>query len=176
MIDETETGASSSIYRSRFGNLLRAYQLIGFEPARDYSYIEINRNLRRIHPKVLTAVTAGIEGSGGRVVADRSCDLLTINDEFTLSLVVVRCRQTAAGSLRWLIHLDTGLLPDLTVAVRMDAANKLALDYYLLPQFDMTVPRLRLAQDNGMSLDSYRFDTLDSLYELTARTHVLEVT
>ena len=64
---------------------------------------------------------------------DAATDLLTINGEFTLSLVLVRCRQTAAGSLRWQIHLDTGLLPDLTVAVRMDALNKQALDYYLLP-------------------------------------------
>ena len=57
----------------------------------------------------------------------------------------------------------------------MDAANKQLLDYYLLPRLDMTLPRLRLAQDNGMSLDSYRFDTLDALYDLTGRIHLLEV-
>ena len=108
-------------------------------------------------------------------MTDAPTDLLTVNGEFTLSLVVVRCTQTTAGSLRWNIRLDTGLLPDLTVAVRMDAPNKQALDYYLLPQLDMTLPRLRLAQDNGVSLDSYRFDTLDALYELTGRVHLLEV-
>ena len=48
----------------------------------------------------------------------------------------------------------------------MDALNKQPLDYYLLPRLDMSLPRLRLAQDNGVSLDSYRFDTLDALYEL----------
>jgi hypothetical protein len=175
LIDEFDTDASSSAYRSRFGSLLRAYQQIGFTPARDYGYIEINRELRRLHPEVLAAVTAGIEQSGGTIVTSASSDLLTVNDEFTLSLVIARCRQTAAGSLRWVIHLDTGLLPDLTAAVRMDAVNKQALDYYLLPRLDMTRPRLRLAQDNGMSLDSYRFDTLDALYELTGRIHLLEV-
>ena len=57
----------------------------------------------------------------------------------------------------------------------MDALNKEPFDYYLLPRLDMSLPRLRLAQDNGVSLDSYRFDTLDALYELTGRIHLLEV-
>ena len=175
LIDESETAASSAVYRSRFGSLLRAYQMIAFTPVRDYRYIEINRDLRRLHPDVLAAVIAGIERSGGTVMMDAATDLLIVNGEFALSLVLVRCRQTAAGSLRWQIHLDSGLLPDLTVAVRMDAGNKQALDYYLLPQLDMTMPRLRLAQDNGLSLDSYRFDTLDALYALTGRIHLLEV-
>jgi DNA invertase Pin-like site-specific DNA recombinase len=175
LIDESETGASSAVYRSRFGSLLRAYQMITYTPARDYRYIEINRDLRRLHPEVLSAVIAGIEQSGGTVIIDAATDLLIVNGEFALSVVLVRCRQTEAGSLRWQIHLDSGLVPDLTVAVRMDASNKHALDYYLLPQLDMTMPRLRLAQDNGMSLDSYRFDTLHALYALTERVHVLEV-
>jgi DNA invertase Pin-like site-specific DNA recombinase len=175
LIDESDGGASSAAYQARFGSLLRAYQLIGFTPVRDYRYIEINRHLRRLHPEVLAAVVGGIERSGGTAIADAVTDLLTVNGEFALSVVVVRCRQTAAGSLRWHIHLDSGLLPDLTLAVRMDVLNKQPLDYYLLPRIDMSLPRLRLGQDNGVSLDSYRFDTLDALYELTARIHLLEV-
>jgi hypothetical protein len=154
---------------------MRAYRLIGFTPLRDYAYIEINRRLRRLHPEVLASIVAGIAQSGGTAVTDEVTDLLTVNGEFTLSLVVVRCCHTAAGSLRWHIRLDTGLLPDLTLAVRMDELNEQPLDYYLLPRLDMTLARLRLARDNGVSLDSYRFDTLDALFELTARIHLLEV-
>jgi len=175
IIDESDTGASSLVYRSRFGTLLRAYQLVGFQPGRDYRYIQINRDLRRLYPKVRADVVAGIEGVGGTVWTDPVTDLMTINGEFKMSLVIVRSRQTAGGSLRWHIRLDAGLFPDLTVAVRMNTANVEPLDYYLLPSLDMTLARLRLAQDNGMSLDSYRFDTLDALYALTKRTHLLEV-
>ena len=50
IIDETERLPSSSAYQSRFGSLLRAYELVGFTPDRDYRYIEINRALRRIAP------------------------------------------------------------------------------------------------------------------------------
>jgi hypothetical protein len=175
IIDESDAGPSSAVYRSRFGSLLRAYQLVGFNPGRDYCYVQINRHLRRMYPDVHARVVAGIERSGGTVLTDPATDLMTINGEFTMSLVIARSRRTQAGSLRWHIRLDTSLLPDLTVAVRMNPANVEPLDYYLLPAIDMTFPRLRLAQYNGMSLDSYRFDTLDALYALTRRVHLLEV-
>jgi DNA invertase Pin-like site-specific DNA recombinase len=175
IIDETDRLPSSSAYQNRFGSLLRAYELVGFTPDRDYRYIEINRSLRRMHPRIVTDTIVGIEKVRGSVVQDPATDLLTINDEFTASIVVVRCRSTPAGSLRWLIRFDAGLWPDITVAVRMDQANREALDYYLLPRIDMTAPRLRLAENNGVSLDAYRFDTLDAFFGLAARTDLLEV-
>jgi len=39
----------------------------------------------------------------------------------------------------------------------------------------MSLPRLRLAQDNGISLDAYRFDDLDALFTMSARAKILEV-
>ena len=64
-------------------------------------------------------------------------------------------------SSRWLIRLDEGLKPDLTVAVRMDATNEKVHDYYLLPGLDMIWEDLRIAELNGIYLDAYRFETLD---------------
>src|SRR5262245_6122948 len=90
---------------------------------------QLNRRLRRLHPEVLATVFAGIARFGGTAIADAVTDLLTVNGEFTLSLVVVRCRHTTAGSLRCHIYLDTGLLPALTLAVRMDARSVHALAY-----------------------------------------------
>jgi DNA invertase Pin-like site-specific DNA recombinase len=175
VIDETEQLPSSSAYQSRFGSLLRAYQLVGFTPNRDFRYIEINRALRTMHPDVMADVVAGLESCGGHIVQDPHTGLLTINGEFTASVTIVRCRKTDAGSLRWNIRFDTGLSPDITIAVRMDEANQQALDYYLLPRLDMSAPRLRLAEHNGVSLDSYRFETLESLFGMAARVKLLEV-
>ena len=39
IIDEADATPSSGAYQSRFGSLLRAYQLVGFTPDRDYRYI-----------------------------------------------------------------------------------------------------------------------------------------
>ncbi|KKC24363.1 recombinase family protein [Sphingomonas sp. SRS2] len=168
IIDEFE-GPSSSAYRTRFGSLLRAYALVGFIPDHDYRYLEINRSLRRMHPTLISQVVEGLQAAGGQVTQDPTTDLLTINGEFTASIVIVRCAPTLAGSLRWRLRLDTPLNPDITVAVRMDSDNIATRDYYLLPRLDMHDAILRLCEHNGLSLDAYRFDRLAAFYQLAAR-------
>ncbi|MGD9738425.1 MAG: recombinase family protein [Parvibaculaceae bacterium] len=175
IIDEAERLPSSSSYQNRFGSLLRAYALVGFTPDRDYRYIEINQSLRKMHPDVVSAAVSEIERVGGSVERDTLTDLLVVNREFTVSIVIARCRRTTAGSLRWHIRFDTVLHPDITVAIRMDPENRSVADYYLLPWLDMSVSGLRLSEDNGMSLDAYRYETLDALYALAARVSLLEV-
>ena len=174
IIDECESMPSSSAYRSRFGSLLRAYRLIGYRPARDYRYVEINKALRRMYPGVVAETVAGLEHVGGTVASDPATDLLTINGEFTASIVIVRCHETRSGALRWKIRLDAGLMPDITVAIRMDAPNCKPLDYYLLPRIDMTMSRIQLAEENGLSLDAYRFDSLEFFYAMAARAALKE--
>ena len=169
IIDEIDECPSSSSYRSRFGSLLRAYALVGFSPDHDYRYLETNQKLRALHPGVLATIRAGIERAGGLHTIDPSTDLIDINREFTASIVIVRCFETGAGALRWKLRLDTALRPDVTVAVRMDRANDAPYDYYLLPRLDMRDAVLRLAEYNGLSLDAYRFDTLDGFYQMAAR-------
>ncbi|MEP4035880.1 recombinase family protein [Pseudophaeobacter sp.] len=174
VIDEADALPSSGSYRTRFGSLLRAYQLVGFKPDRDYRYVEINRRLRDLHPDIVAQTITGIEEAGGHVERDPNTDLLTINTEFTASIVIVRSHETGAGSLRWNIRFDTSLRPDITVAIRMDRPNRNLLDYYLLPGIDMTLPRLRLAESNGLSLDAYRFDTLSPLFEMATQAPIPE--
>ena len=175
IIDETEGVPSSGAYRHRFGSLIRAYHKIGYKPDRDYRYIEINRHLREMHPEIVASTVQNIEALGSTVEIDPDTGLLWINREFTVSLVLSRCQETNAGSLRWNIRFDAGLRPDITIAVRMAHGNDHPLDYYLLPSIDMTLPRLRLAEENGLNLDIYRFDSLDYLYRLVRRVNLKEV-
>jgi DNA invertase Pin-like site-specific DNA recombinase len=174
LIDETEGLPSSSVYKSRFNSLVRAYHLIGYTPDRDYAFIEINRQLRQLHPKVISEMIERIHRLGGIVVQDPRTDLLTVNGEFTASLVVARCGRTVSGSLRWSIRLDTGLAPDITIAARMDTENKEPLDYYLLPAIDINLGKLLLAEDNGVALDTYRFDTLEYFFGMAQHTRIPE--
>lgn len=169
IIDEAEGCPSSSSFRTRFGSLLRAYALVGFSPDHDYRYLETNRTLRAMYPGIIQSVLDGIAESGGSVELDAETDLLRINGEFTASLVIVRCFQTSAGTTRWKLRLDTKLKPDITVAIRMDAANEQPNDYFVLPRLDMREAVLRLAEYNGLSLDAYRFDSLTPFFRLTAR-------
>jgi DNA invertase Pin-like site-specific DNA recombinase len=172
IIDEAEDLPSSSAYQHRFGSLLRAYQLVGFVPDRDYRYIYINRVLRRMHPEVVAATVAGIEALGGTVARDPATDLLTINKEFTASIVIARCMTTLVGALRWKIRFDTRLRPDITVVLRMGPENQEPRDYYLFPWIDLGSSRIRLAEENALFLDSYRFESLDAFFHMSGRTNI----
>ena len=74
----------------------------------------------------------------------------------------------AKGAKRWIIRLETGLRPDITVAVRMDEGNETILDY-LLPPADITDGVLRLAEENGFGLDVFRIDTLECFFSMARR-------
>jgi DNA invertase Pin-like site-specific DNA recombinase len=175
VIDETEDCPSSTAFRSRFGSLLRTYALIGYRPPRDFSYVEINRYLRQQHPLVVAETIGKLRSADARVEVDPASDRLLINDEFTASLILSRCQRSRAGGQRWLIRLEEGRAPDITVVVRMTPNGETAHDYYLLPSLDLTGSRLRLAERNEAGLDAYRFDTLDALVDLARRVPLKEV-
>lgn len=172
IIDEHEDIPSSSAYRSRFGSLLRAYQLIGYTPERDYRYLETNRFLRSLYPHQIGNIVSEIEQYGGFVRHDSSTDLLIVNDEFSVSLVIARCVKTTAGALRWKIRFDSSLRPDITIALRMAQDDRQVLDYYLLPRLDFSEDRLHMAEANGLHLDAFRVDSLEPFFDLSARTAI----
>jgi hypothetical protein len=173
LIDSAEGMPASSAYRTRFGSLLRAYQLAGYRPKRDYEFLEINRTLGRLHPLLLDDVLRQLGGVGAQVTRDDATDLLLINGEYTASMVLSRCRQTPGGLLRWLVRIDQALVPDITILVRMDATNHQPADYYLLPIMDIAAPKLLLCESNGVHLDTYQFDTLD-YFTLMAQRRKIE--
>ncbi len=172
IIDETDGMPSSSIYAHRFGSLIRAYQIVGFTPDRDYRYLETNKFLRRFYPEIVHQTESQIALLGGVVRRDSATDLLRINDEFSISVVLARCRIPRSGRLHWKVRFDTSLAPDITVAVRLNQANQAALDYYLLPRLDFGQPRIWLAERNPIEFESYRFDSLDYLYGMAERTRL----
>ena len=175
IIDEAPGMPSSSTYQHRFGSLLRAYDIVGFKPDRDYRYIEINRALRRQHEGIVKNTISAIEELGGSISRSPVTDLLTVNREFSASIVIARCKQTPAGSLRWKIRLDTGFAPDITVAVRMNDANEIPLDYYLLPLSGMATDKIKLAQENGLMFDAFRFETLEYFFKMAERVRITEM-
>jgi len=169
IIDEFDNGPSSSAYQSRFGSLLRAYALVGYVPDHDYRYININRALRRLHPSIVKSVIDGVIAVGGTAIQNLENDTLLINDEIIVSVVIARCKVTRGGSRRWKIRLDENLRPDLTICIRMDDENMHAHDYYVLPRMPLAEGVLRLADYNGLSLDAFRFETLEGFFDLAKR-------
>ncbi|MFT3783542.1 MAG: recombinase family protein [Nibricoccus sp.] len=172
LIDEQDAMPSSAAFRNRFGSLIRAYQLIGYTPRTDYSFIEINRYLRGRHPEIVQEVITRLASMDVSVERDPATELLVLDHELTVSIVLSRCLRTEAGSTRWLLRFEESLRPDLTIAVRMDESNQAIKDYYLFPAIDLSVPKLRLAEDNHTLLDVYRFDDLEFFFEMAERISV----
>jgi len=172
IIDEAEGMPSSAAYIHRFGSLIRAYEAVGFTPDRDYQFLEVNKFLRTLHPEIIRHTEREIASLGGSVVRDPATDLLTINQEFSISIVLARCQTQDNGRHRWKVRFDTSLAPDITVAVRLDQPNRAPLDYYLLPRLDFGIPRISLAEHNGIEFESFRFDSLDYLHGMAERTRV----
>jgi len=172
LINETDDMPSSACYSSRFGSLTRAYELIGWTSDRDFAYIEINRSLRRKHADLIASILDQLLKLGATVSVNTTNDLLTINSEYTASLILARCHRTSAGNHRWRLRFDESLRPDIIIAARLQPGNEDILDYYLLPRVDILTERLNLQPENGLILDVYRFNNLNFFMEIAQRVRV----
>ena len=174
IIDEAADCPSSSMFRSRFGSLLKSYQEVGYTPSRDYRYLKINRALRRTHADLVEQTIAEIERLGGAVSRIPENDLLHINQEFFVSLVLARCRITDAGTKRWFIRFDSSLAPDLTIAVRLDETAEKIVDYYLLPSEKTHCAKVRLTEQNPIDWDCYHHKDLSRFFAMSKRVLIKE--
>ena len=175
LIDECEDLPSSASFRHRFGSLVRAYQLIGYTPDTDFSFIEVNRFLRQKHPEIVQEVISQLTALGVHVDRNPANELLVLDRELVVSLVLSRCLRTPGGASRWLVRFEEAHRPDVTIVARMDESNHGIKDYYLFPALDQVALRLRLAECNNALLDTYRFDDLGFFYALAERVSIEDV-
>ena len=175
LIDECEDLPSSAAFRHRFGSLVRAYQLIGYTPETDFSFIEVNRFLRQKHPEIVQEVISQLAALGVHVDRNPTNELLVLDRELVVSLVLSRCLQTPGGANRWLVRFEESHRPDITIVARMDESNHGIKDYYLFPALDQVALRLRLSECNNALLDTYRFDDLGFFYALAERVSIEDV-
>jgi hypothetical protein len=178
IINQALGRVTASMYAQRFGSLTRAYQLVGFGNADRLEFMELNRRLRQLHPEIIGRTEQTIAKLGGQVWRDPKTDLLTLNDELVISVVLARCHtlvdKYGQDQHRWRIRFDPARLfttghPDLTVAIRLDAANAAELDYYLLPRLDLPEQEIRVSNRNSANFECFRFDNLNFFYGMSER-------
>src|SRR3546814_20393622 len=80
---------------------------------------------------MMDEIVTGLSRAGAAVMRAAETDLLEVNGEFSLSVVIARCKETPTGALRWRLRFDTGLHPDITVAMRMASDKRRPLSFYL---------------------------------------------
>jgi DNA invertase Pin-like site-specific DNA recombinase len=172
LIDDTPGTPSRASYWTRFGGLLGAYQRIGFTPDDDYSYLETNHLLDFVRQKQLSLVFETLETAGARFEYDTSTHLFTVNQHFTVHLVVARCHRTKNRTDRWKFRLDRPAA-DLTVVARLDFDYQTIIDYHLFPHArNFPRPSLDLGRENSWTIGVFRQDDLSLLARLSERKEV----
>ena len=174
ILEEAEDLPHIRTITNRFGNLLRVYSLVGYEPEKDFRYLEIRERLRAIQTKIVSRLLSGIEKLGATVSLDATSQFLTINREFTVSICVVKHLATEGGASRWSVKFGAERRPDVTVAVRMNESNEAVRDYYFFPSMEFGAPKISLAERNPLDYDVFRFDNLSALFEMARRQRIYE--
>lgn len=163
IINEDPNGPSSSVVSHRFGGLINAYQLIGYTPEKDYSYLIINQKLREIHSSEIKRIHDYLALQNLDIATD---NLLTVNNNLKISLVPSRCKAMKSGKLRWIVRLERSLTPDISIVMRMNDSNTEVVDYYILPHLEKIENMLDLKESNSFLLELFRFDDLQILMNL----------
>ncbi|MBL5899307.1 recombinase family protein [Lelliottia amnigena] len=166
IIDEDDTGPSSSVYRARFGGLLRAYSLIGYKPEHDYSYLQINEALRTFYSYVIEDFKNNILQNNCYVDAHKYAPMLYINEELIISVVITKCNHMKSGKLRWKVRFDNTSRADITIVIRMDSQNESPRDFYIIPKIDNAFSKMVMSEKNNLRLELYRFDNLDNFLNI----------
>jgi DNA invertase Pin-like site-specific DNA recombinase len=165
--DSTETPPANT-YVNRFGSLVTAYKLIGFQTRRPYRLL--HERFARIRREMIRAVIRKVQSFGGTANWVGRTRQLVINGEIRVRVYLISCDQSPAGTPYWRIHHKVQAQSDLTLAVRMDRDNQQIKDFYLLPHLEGRWEELQLMERNGIYVDAFRFQTLDFLAGLAART------
>ena len=115
----------------------------------------------------------GGRGHGRSGPGDRPARRSTASSR--LSIVIARCQQTAGRRPALADPLRHRAPPRHHRRGAHGRRNRAAARLLPASRGSTWRHQVRLAEDNGLSLDAYRFDTLDALFELAARVQLSEV-
>jgi len=162
-------------YLERFGSMIRAYELIGYVPKRDFRFLEAKPALRQTREGVVQTIAGSMRRVGSAVVRDSGTDVLRIDGQVSLAVVLARARRSRyTGAMRWHVRADRCVgsgTPDIWVVARLDDANVRVRDYYFLPPLVAGTAPLVIGPRNATELEDFRHDRLECLYKLLAPQH-----
>jgi hypothetical protein len=172
LIDRSPDVPSRATFTERFGGLLETYQRIGYQPPDNYDFIAVNKELIVVQAAAITRLAADLTRIGATVSREPHTDVLTVNEEFTIGFVLVRCRHTKHRGERWFFQFAGREPPDITIAARMTPDNASILDYYVFPRGPTFAVQLDVGAANGLAVDVHRFDNLSFVMNLARRVNL----
>ena len=165
IIDEAEGMPCADSYVSRFGSLREAYRLISYYPADSLKYIDAHRALNSVLSDLASDIAWGVRRARLAVDFDEQTNILTLNGQRRIWLLGARYFLVKGRWPRWTIQRANKEDADLVIVCRMDACNKAALDYYLLPSIKITGPKLQFTETSCVDLEQYRIGSRSELVD-----------
>jgi DNA invertase Pin-like site-specific DNA recombinase len=165
IIDAAQGMPSSVTYSNRFGGLGRAYALAGWQFERDLTFVVDRKRYKGIRKQLLEPILKNIVDSGGTYRFLDRFGLLSINDELTVCIRIVRSVKRQRGTV-WRVAFGRPRPPDIWLVARLYPQEPSILDYFILPSCDFTSRVLFIGEQMATRLASYRFDTLEPFLNL----------
>ncbi len=169
LINRTPGVPSSWVIQTRFGTLLRAYELAGLPPCRDFYYQDINRQLGSARARYIDDVCAALERAGHTVEMVDDDLTVRVDNTWGLSVKLSRAISKAPYGRRWRLAFHPPPTADLCLVFRMSLNGQKIVDYYLLPTTAMTERMVVLGDRNNVATDLFRADDLNQAIELIER-------
>jgi DNA invertase Pin-like site-specific DNA recombinase len=177
IIDDSVVASSCSLYRKRFDNLQRVYDLVGatYDPqifVRRQKGIQAEHLRDAVVKEILSTFPKHV--AGFRTNSRRQRPILVVDDEFTISVVVARAYETPFGKKGWTIKPVPYEYGQLTLLCQINEARDRVLGLYVMPpltrpqtqhKFDTTDPWFR----KGKPI------TVDEFYQAAMAAHATRI-
>jgi hypothetical protein len=169
IIAAAENIPSAESYRRRFGSLVAAYRLAGYQPEPRQRRAETAASYNSMLYGIADKIVVTIIELDGRAAFDRATGLLTIDDACLISLGSARAGVQGAGRVRWRVYANRNARSDLTLIVRMDSSNAKIVAYYLLPTAELAGAEAKILRiSNAIFTAACRYESFDLLCRVCA--------
>jgi hypothetical protein len=168
MIAAAEDILSAESYRRRFGSLVAACKLAGYQLEPHHRRAESETRYRSLLKQVASEIVRTVEKCGRRATFNEESCLLCVNDGCCISFGTARAISIARGRICWKIYIDRKARSDLTLVARMDASNVRIAAYYLLPTADLAKTTGKIRISNPSFAGACRYESLEAFSRVCA--------
>jgi len=172
LIEKYHGKGSHRIYQKRFGNLDRAYELVGFACNKDDNF---QGHIRKLRQRLVAELSSRLIAGGATVsFPPKLQGLLVVNDQLILRIAFVPAHESPSGEIFWRMYNHSSKA-DIAIFVRLTARDATILDYFFIPRIAGLGEYVQIFEnEQSASSELFRMDNLERLAEKLRMSWVRE--
>jgi DNA invertase Pin-like site-specific DNA recombinase len=137
---------SVSVFRERFGGLLRAYEVLGYKSTYQFETVAVKRRIHSMRTELLSQIVGMFPGRVSIFQRGRRYrDLLKFENRVMVSVSIARSFFSWKTTIRWQVVTIPRERRLITLLVRLREGNESILDFHVLPNIDRKIFRVSLS-------------------------------